>query len=56
MCLYVSVLGGIFEQGCFPVLVKEFTHEQCSHRLEKYSKMKGCLEKYLKTKYALKSA
>ena len=31
-------------------------NQQGSHRLEKYLKMKGCLEKYLKTKFALKSA
>ena len=28
---------------------------QGSHRLEKYLKMKGCLEKSLKTKFVLKS-
>ena len=29
---------------------------QGSHRLEKYLKMKGCLEKSLKNKFVLKSA
>ena len=28
---------------------------QCSHRLEKYLNIQECLEKYLKTKFALKS-
>ena len=44
------------EQGILSSKVIVHTKEQGSHRLEKYLKMKGCHEKYLKTKFALKNA